>query len=85
MFKGCTVSSTAYFDFGAHFDLTQMAEVCLHHPLGWRPPFGHPNAERLLGLDVLGFVFSLAYSRRLPVILVLLAGALAVSNTCSIS
>jgi VanZ family protein len=45
-------------------------------PLGLRPTFGHPNAERLLALAVLGFAFSLAYPRRLLVVLILLAGAL---------
>lgn len=45
-------------------------------PLGWRPTLGHPNAERLLALAVLGFAFSLAYPRRLLVVLTLLAGAL---------
>lgn len=45
-------------------------------PLGLRPTVGHPNAERLLALAVLGFAFSLAYPRRLLVVLVLLAGAL---------
>jgi VanZ family protein len=45
-------------------------------PLGLRPTFGHPNAERLLALAVLGFAFSLSYPRRLLVVLVLLAGAL---------
>jgi glycopeptide antibiotics resistance protein len=45
-------------------------------PLGLRPTFGHPNAERLLALVALGFIFSLAYPRRLLVILILLAGAI---------
>jgi hypothetical protein len=45
-------------------------------PLGLRPTFGHPNAERLLGLAVLGFTFSLAYPHRLLVVLILLAGAI---------
>jgi len=45
-------------------------------PLGLRPTFGHPNAERLLALAVLGFAFSLAYPRRLFVVIILLAGAL---------
>lgn len=44
-------------------------------PLGLRPTFGYPNAERLLVLAVLGFAFSLAYPRRLLVVLILLAGA----------
>jgi len=41
-----------------------------------RPTFGHPNAERLLALAVLGLAFSLAYPRRIFVVLILLAGAL---------
>jgi hypothetical protein len=45
-------------------------------PLSLRPTFGHPNAERLLGLAVLGFTFSLAYPHRLLVVLILLAGAI---------
>ncbi len=45
-------------------------------PLGLRPTFGHPNAERLLVLAGLGFIFSLAYPRRLPVVLILLTGAI---------
>jgi glycopeptide antibiotics resistance protein len=45
-------------------------------PLGLRPTFGYPNAERLLALAVLGFAFSLAYPRRFLVVLTLLVGAL---------
>jgi VanZ family protein len=45
-------------------------------PLGLRPTLGHPNAERLFALAVVGFSFSLGYPRRLPVVLILLAGAI---------
>jgi hypothetical protein len=45
-------------------------------PLGLRPTFGHPDAERLLALAVLGFSFSLAYTGRLLIVLILLTGAI---------